>query len=199
MIVIDCQQGTEEWLKARLGLITGSHMSEIITPGGKASTQVTSYLYKLAAETVTGEPGKFYESEDMRTGTEREPEAREFYSFLRDVEIQQVGFVRHNALLCGVSPDGWIGDDAMAEFKCPADHTQVKRLAEGVLPTTYFPQIQANLWICERDWCDFVSYHPKMKPLIVRVHRNEKYIKTMASLVESASSVLQQLIEKVKK
>ena len=171
MIVHDLEQGTDEWFRARLGIPTASRFKDIYTSTGKAASGADNYMLSLLAERVAGKPLESFESEWMRRGTELEPEARAYYELNRDTEVQQTGFITNNDGTVGCSPDG-MG----LEIKCPAPHTHMKYLLAGKCPAEYVPQVQGTMWICEYDHWDFMSYHPDLPPLIIRVNRDEKYI-----------------------
>jgi hypothetical protein len=83
-----------------------------------------------------------------------------------------------------------IGVDGGIEIKCPLPHTHIAYLREGVVPSKYIPQIQGCLWITGREWWDFMSYHPAMEDLIVRVERDNEYIKKLADQVERAVDII---------
>jgi len=103
----------------------------------------------------------------------------------------------HDNVEAGASPDGLIGEDGLLEIKCPLAHTHVGYLREGVLPPKYIPQVQGQLWVTGRQWCDFVSYHPELKIMIVRVERDDSYIFTLANLVEMACNAIELFSEEL--
>lgn len=179
MIIHDVEQGSPEWLALRAGIPTASRFDEILTPTGKPSTQAEKYMLELLAEWLSGEPAETYQNDWMKRGTELEPEARNYYAFTTDAEIRQVGFITRDDGLVGASPDALVNDDGLSEIKCPAPHTHVAYLLGEKLATKYIPQVQGQLWIAERDWCDWISYHPKMQPCIVRTHRDELFITSL--------------------
>lgn len=183
-IIHDVEQGSDAWKTIRLGVVTASRFSEILTPTGKLSTSADKYMLELLAEWLSGEPGEDYQSEWMKRGIALEPEARAYYAFATDAEIIQVGFITRDDGLIGCSPDALIGDKGLVEFKCPAPWTHVRYLLGEKLATQYIPQVQGQLWISERDWCDWTSYHPNMPPCIVRTGRDELYIKALTSALD---------------
>ena len=186
-VLVEVEQRSDEWLKLRCGVATASCFDRIITPAtGKPSASAVAYRRELLAEWLTGQPVSIKESGWMQRGTEMEPEARAFYEFEADAEVTETGFVfLDERRLIGCSPDGLVGDDGLVEIKCPAPHTHVGYLIDAKLPTAYIPQVQGALWVTGRRWCDFISYHPEMEPLIVRVKRDEGYIAKMAMLIEA--------------
>lgn len=196
MRCIDCEQGSDEWISARLGIPSASMYGKIITTQGKWSTQADTYINQLVAEKLTGEQTPFYQNEHMARGTELEPDARKMYEFIKDVEVQEVGFCLHDTLEAGASPDGLIGEDGGLEIKCPAPATHVEYLRGGKLPSKYKQQVMGCLWITGREWWDFMSYHPSMKPLIVRVERDEDYIAELEACVSKAVELIEENVEK---
>jgi hypothetical protein len=170
--------------------------AKIITTQGKWSTQADSYINQLVAEKLTGETTPFYQNEHMIRGTELEPDARQLYEFITGSEVQQVGFCLHDTLEAGASPDGLIGEDGGLEIKCPAPATHVEYLRGDKLPSKYKQQVMGCLWITGREWWDFMSYHPNMKPLIVRVERDEDYIAELEACVSKAVKLIEENVEK---
>ena len=180
------EQGTPGWIAARLGCPSASMFSKLCTSKGVWSTQADSYINQLVAEELTGEQTAFYQNDHMLRGTELEPEARDLYCVLQDVEVKEVGFCLHETIAAGCSPDGLVGESGGLEIKCPAGATHVGYLRDGILPLKYKQQVMGCLWVTERDWWDFFSYHPGMKPLIVRVERDEEYIAKLEECVSRA-------------
>lgn len=176
-IFVPCEQGSPEWMNARRGIPTASCFDKIVTPTGKLSRQADAYRMKLLGAWFSGLDDDEYTSPAMEHGKLHEPEAREWYAFTHDEEVRKVGFAYLNELrLVGCSPDGLIGDDGMAEFKCPQFAAHMETLISGKVPQDHKPQIQGNLWILDRQWCDFVSYHPGLPEVVIRVERDQEYI-----------------------
>jgi len=180
--ILEIPQGEPEWFQARLGIPTASAASKIITPKtGKLSSQVDAYIAELIAETVEAgdEQTRSYW---MERGILYESEARDWYEFRTGQEVRQVGLVLNHG--AGWSPDGLVGDDGAVEFKCPKGSTHVKYLMAGELPDEYRPQCHMGLWVGEREWMDFVSYHPAFNPFLIRVLRDDYTEKVGAALAE---------------
>lgn len=179
MQVINMEQGSPEWLEARKGVVTGSRFKDVITPAkAELSKSSKTYMYELVAERM-GATVSFYQNEHMQRGNDLEPDARTAYEFIKDCTVKEVGFCLHDNKLIGVSPDGLIDEDGGIEIKCPKETTHISYLDKGELPLIYKPQVQGCLWVTGRKWWDFMSYHPDLPPLIVRVLRDEDYIKSM--------------------
>jgi len=190
-------QRTDEWFKARLGVPTASSFHRIITPTGKSASGAPAYIDELIAEKLTGKGIEVPVTYAMQRGTDLEPKARENYEFIKDCEVTDVSLCLHDNVEAGASPDGLIGEDGLLEIKCPLAHTHVGYLREGVLPPKYIPQVQGQLWVTGRQWCDFVSYHPELKIMIVRVERDDSYIFTLANLVEMACNAIELFSEEL--
>ena len=198
MRVIDFEQGTPEWLQSRLGCPSGSGFDKLITATGKPSTQAEGYINQLIAELLTGETTYVKKTEWMERGNQLEPDARHYYELATGNTVVETGFCKHDQLECGISPDGIIGDNGLIEIKCPSPSVHVAYIRAGVLPTKYKQQVQGQMWITERDWCDFLSYHPSMPALLVRVERDDEYIKLLEAVVKHACETIQTQYQKLK-
>lgn len=183
--VIDCEQGSEAWFEARLGLPTASEFSTILAKGKDGGSSVTrrTYLLKLAGEILTSRPMESYSNPHMERGKEQEDEARQAYELMKDIDCQRVGFIVNGDKGC--SPDSLIGEDGGLEIKTALPHIQVDRLLKGDLPPEHRAQVQGSMWVAERQWWDFVSYCPGLPLLIVRVPRDDGYIATLSGAVSA--------------
>ena len=194
MITLDCEQGSQEWVEARLGIPTASEFSRIVTSTGKLSASRGPYLGELLAEYCLGETySDFGMTEWMERGKVLEPSARKYYSFHRDADVESVGFCyRDQARMVGCSPDGLVGgDDGLLELKCPSPGKHVFWLAQGVLPREHFAQCQGALWVTGRPWIDFMSFHPQLPPLIVRAEPDPSY---QAALNKHIPAVIEEIL-----
>ena len=185
MILINCVQGDDVWRQVRTGIPTASSFDKICTPAtAKASAQAEAYMFKLLAEWMTGAKEDEEPTEWMLRGIELEGAARETYQFINDDIVDTAGFIYSDEdRLFGCSPDGLVGGNGGLEIKCPAPHTHVEYLLGGKLPTKYIPQTQGCMLVTGREWWDFMSYHPEMPPLIVRVERDDVYIAKLHELL----------------
>lgn len=162
LITLDCEQGTEEWLTARLGIPTATGAKHIVTPQGKKSTAWVSYLAELVAESIEGKT-ESYKSPAMERGNQLEDKARQAYEFLTGNEVIQVGgvYLNPNKEMM-ISPDGLIPHLKKGlEIKCPKMKTHITYLIEGGIPTEYVIQVQIALWVTGYETWDFVSYCPE--------------------------------------
>lgn len=191
--IIDCQQGGDEWRRIRAGIPTASKFSNVMAEG-KLKTR-TKYLYQLAGERLTGEPMESYSNSHMERGKVMEDEARALYCFLTGNEVKQVGFIRNGNVGC--SPDSLIGANGTLEIKTKIPDLQIEALLAGELPAEHAKQVQGQLWVAEREWADFMSYWPKMPPLLVRVYRDETAIKAIAAAVSKFNDDLDALVERL--
>jgi hypothetical protein len=202
-IIETCEQGSEDWHKLRLASIGGSSISKITAKGGK---QRTSELYSLAGELLTGLKADHFKFQHADRGHDFEGECRDFYSFTTGIETKQVALVRPEGVKYRhCSPDHLVGDDGMGEIKVRIPSVFVEAGTKGLYPITVRKQIQWSLWICEREWCDYIQYCPEMalqgiNPLIVdRKYRDEEMIK---ELVEGADKFIEEMlvmVERMKK
>lgn len=175
----DIVQGSEEWKRLRLGIPTASQFHRIVTPKtGKLSKQAEKYATELAVETFTGKPFDENFTQYMSRGSFLEEKARQYYELITGNKITYVGFVEMDNGQVGCSPDGLVGDDGMIEIKCLS---KARHAAAMVNPTPleHRPQIQGGLWICDRKWCDRIYYNGEMPSLIIRVERDEPFIKQL--------------------
>ena len=186
MIILNDEQGSPEWLASRLGRPSASNFGRLVTGSGKPSSSAESYINEMIAERLTGRSKPFYTNDHMERGNALEPEARDAYEFITDFEVVETGFILHDSEEFGCSPDGLVAEQGGLEIKCPSDSVHVSYLRAGKVPSKYYQQVQGCLWITGREWWDFMSYHPEMPHLLVRAHRNEKYIEAMAEQVEAA-------------
>ena len=198
MIIDDAPQGTPEWFSARCGIPSASNFDKIVTSTGVPSKQAQKYLYQLAAERVTGRAEEGYTNAAMERGKETEQEARNLYEVLNDVQIQQVGvcFPDERKRFCA-SPDGLVGDDGLIEIKCPLAYASVGYLLDKTLPVDYVQQVQGQLLVTGRKWVDFLSYYPGLKPMIVRVDRDEKFISLLSEALERFVEELENVVRKI--
>lgn len=181
-IILDyIEQGTEWWHKARIGRVTASKASMILSATGKVSTQQKTYMYQLAGEILSGAREETFKSWDMENGNLREEGSRDLYSFETGNDVKEVGIVYKDTdgkVSC--SPDGLIYEDDKLikglELKNPKMATHVGYLLGNKIPTTYIPQVQSSMYICELDEWDFVSCYTGLDPLIINVKRDDEWI-----------------------
>lgn len=191
MIVLDHEQGSNEWFAARLGRPSASMFSKFITSAGKASTSADSYINELIAERLTGLRVPIYVNEHMERGTRLEPEAREMYEFVTDQKVTEYGFILDDSEEFGCSPDGLVGEDGGIEIKCPADSTMIgyHRNNKSFI-NKYKQQIMGCMMITGRSWWDLMAYSETIPHLIVRVERDDEYIEKLAAEIQKAVNII---------
>jgi len=195
-------QRTDAWYEARLGRATASRIADIIakTKSGY-STSRDNYMAQLICERLTGQQGESFTNAAMQHGTETEPLARSAYEAFADVMVEEVGFVQHPKIeMAGASPDGLVGLFGMLEIKCPNTATHIDTLLSQAVPTKYITQMQWQMRCCERQWCDFVSFDPRLPQelqlFVKRVEFDSAYV---AMLEEEVTKFLKELDAKVNK
>lgn len=179
MKIIDCEQGSPEWLAARLGKVTASRVSDVTAKGGGACR--ARYMAELISERLTGLRRDGFKSASMERGNEQEESARRRYQFMADMVVSTVGLVLHPTIdNAAASPDGLAGDQGIVQFKCPDTHTHIDTLRGGSVPGSYQKQMQWEMACTGRAWCDFVSFDPRMpedmQMRIIRFPRDPKMI-----------------------
>ena len=165
MNIIECQQGTDEWLQARAGKVTASRINDVmakIKTGESAARR--DYKFEIVTEILTGQPtASIFMNDAMRWGTEHEPFARAAYEMSHGVLVEQVGLVIHPSIERGAaSPDGLVGDTSLIEVKCPKTATHLGYLMDGKVPSQYHNQMLWQMACTERHSCDFVSFDPRL-------------------------------------
>lgn len=165
MRIVDCEQRSPAWYAARLGVLTASRLDAVMVNGKSDSgfgVGAYTLMRTLTAEMLEGQSDEQPQTFAMKRGIELEPDAKACYTFRTGRTIRDVGFVLHPTLDgVGCSPDGLVGDDGMIEVKCPSGAEHLSFLVDGEIPKQYVAQVQGQLWICRRQWCDFVSYRPE--------------------------------------
>jgi len=196
------EQRTEEWFAARIGKVTASRVADVIakTKSGYSASR-DNYMAQLICERLTGQQGESFTNAAMTWGTETEPLARSAFEAYADVMVEEVGFVPHPTIeMSGASPDGLVGLFGMLEIKCPNTATHIDTLLTQTVPGKYITQMQWQMACCERQWCQFVSFDPRLPQdlqlFVKRVEFNQTYV---AMLEEEVISFLEELEIKVAK
>lgn len=162
--MIEIIQRSPEWHQIRCGKVTASRVADIIAKtktGPSASRE--NYLAQLVCERMTGKPAESYSNAAMQWGTEQEPFARAAYEAAKDVLVEEMGFAVHPTIEgAGASPDGLVGEFGLVEIKCPNTATHIQTLLDQKVPEKYNTQMQWQMACTNRQWCDFVSFDPRM-------------------------------------
>ena len=195
-------QKSPEWFAARLGKVTASRVADVIakTKSGYSASR-DNYMAQLICERLTNTQGESFTNAAMQWGTETEPLARSAYEALHGLLVEEVGFVQHPKFeQAGASPDGLVGLFGMLEVKCPNTATHIDTLLSQSVPAKYITQMQWQMRCCERQWCDFVSFDPrlpqKLQLFVKKVEFDPTYV---AMLEEEVTQFLAELDSKLGK
>lgn len=182
-------QGSPEWFAARLGKVTASRVADVIaqTKTGPAAGR-TNYAAELIVERLTGVAPERFTNAAMQWGTDQEPAAREAYEFKTGAWVDQVGFIPHPRISnAGASPDGLVSTDGLVEIKCPNTATHLNTLTSGKPAVKYVTQMMWQMACTDRQWCDFVSFDPRLpeelRLFCVRVERDDDMIEALEAEV----------------
>ena len=200
MKIIDVEQGSAEWYRARIGIPTASEFHQIVTPAkGLLSKSSTKYAYRLIAERLLNRPMESVEGQQwMERGKELEPKAAAQYEFVNDVELARVGFCTTDDGMIGASPDRIVKGQARGvEIKVPSPTVHIGYLLDGP-GDDYRPQVQGQLWVCEFDAVDFYTYSDRMPARTIRTGRDEPYIALLRAALEEFNIRLLVLLERAR-
>jgi len=198
MEIYDCEQGSPEWFALRLGSIGGSRISDVVA-GGKGQMR-KNLMYRLVGEIRSGKNYEGYSNQNMKRGLEQEPDARDFYEWKTNTDVVRVGVVKEGDHK-HYSPDGLIGFDSIIEIKCAIPSIHAERIDTDKIEGEYYKQIQWGLHICQREWCDFISYSPldTDKPIwIKRYFRDKPLINELNAGADKFLTELALIIRKLK-
>jgi len=195
------QRNDPAWWAARLGKVTASRVADVIarTKTGYGAGRA-NYAADLVVERLTGQKASSFSNAAMEWGTEQEPYARAAYSAKTGILVEDVGFIDHPTVaMSGASPDG-LAEEGLVEIKCPNTATHLEYIFDGKPPQKYVTQMQWQMACAGKPWCDFVSYDPRLPErlqlLVVRVPRDDDYIKM---LEQEVTIFLQELDDKINK
>lgn len=198
--LVKADQGSEAWLQARCGIATASRFADIMakTRSGYAASR-KNYMAEKLIEVLTNTPTESFTSAAMSWGTDTEPVARLEYMLATGNDVEETGLWLHDTIKAGASPDGFVNHDGTLEIKCPNSATHLETLKTQQVPKQYFAQVQGQLWITDRKWCDFVSFDPRLpdnaQMVIIRADRDEEFIKELETELKA---FLKELDEQVK-
>lgn len=197
LTVYDCEQGSEDWFRARMGIPTASEFGTVLAPrAGSEGKMRRTYLHKLAGEIITGKPMERYGNAHMERGHEMEAEARSLYAFMSDADPTQIGFLRNGQKGC--SPDSLIGDAGMLEIKTKLPHLLIDCILKDDFPAEHKAQCQGALWVAEREWVDIAVYWPRMPLFVKRAYRDEEYISKLSDAIDAFNADLAAVVDRIK-
>lgn len=194
------EQGTPEWHAERCGKVTASRIADMLskTKSGWSASRA-NYKAQLVAERLTGIVAESYSNAAMQWGTDTEPDAVAAYAFYHGVDPEPVGFVPHpDIAMSGASPDRLVGSDGLVEIKCPNTATHIETLLGGSVPGKYRLQMQWQMACTGRQWCDFVSFDPRMpEDMRLFVRRMERCPETIAEIAKEVRAFIAEIDETV--
>lgn len=201
--IIECEQGTEEWHRARMGIPTASKFAVVMSsPSGRAGTMPgrLRYLRVLATEIITGEPNMDdYKSAAMQRGHVMEPIIRKEYRFVTDKDPKLVGFVVNDGLIkgrkVGCSPDAMLGDDGVLEIKSMEPPLLIELLETRAIPPEHRAQCHGNMWVTERGHLDLVVGWPGLPQFRATIKRDPLEIGKIKTAVECFYEDLDKLVD----
>jgi hypothetical protein len=199
MEILTCEQGGEEWARARMGIPTSSMFHAVLASGkgGSESKTRRTYLLKLAGEILTGEPMETFSNAAMERGKAMEDEARQLYAFQHDAELERVGFIRSGKKGC--SPDSLRDKDGMVEIKTTLPNLLIDIFLRQEFPSEHRAQCQGNLWVANREWIDIAIYWPKMPLYVERIKRDDAYITALEYAVKEFNEELAHVVSQMKR
>lgn len=201
-------QGTDKWKQDRAGKWTGSRFEDVVARNKRTGEPLKAYhdlILDLATERFTGAPMEGANGLALAWGTDVEPFAREAYELVTGNAVIETEFIVHKEFdFIGCSPDGLIGEKGGLELKSPkSPRVHLERFLDMKVPDEYVPQVQGCMWVTERDWWDFVSFDPRMPEthqiLIIRVNRDDAFIKNLKDEVLIAEIKVQELVKQLMK
>ena len=203
MVDLTIQQGTLEWRQLRLGKVTASRVADVMSKvktGESAGRK--NYKMDLVVERLTNTSTSSFTNAAMAWGTETEPLARMAYEALTGTFVDQVAFIQHPSIeWFGCSPDGLV-NDGLIEIKCPNTATHIEYLLAGSPPPKYATQMQTQMACTGAEWCDFVSFDPRLPSelqlFVVRLGRDDSYIQLIEEEVKLFLDEVQQVYTQLK-
>jgi len=194
MKIINTIQGSEDWFKCRLGKFTASNAQGIANNGKGLETLV----FEKVAEKLTGKQKEPYTNPDIERGHELESIARSNYEIETGSKVTEVGFCELDEFT-GCSPDGFIGDDGLVEIKCKSDANYVRYLYDKKVDSEYEWQMQMQMFVCDRQWCDYVVFNENFNKFkIHRINRDEEKINKLKEGIKKAIELMNKVVEEVK-
>lgn len=206
MIYHDIEQGSADWHQMRCGCCTSSRLNDALAKlkdPKKESAARANYRKELAIERLTGNTYTHYVSPYMEWGTENEPLARTEYELFTGLEVTPIGLALHDRIkYFSASTDGLVGTDGMLEIKCLTSINHLDILVSGEIPEEYHWQMLGGMACTGREWCDFVSFDPRMpddlKLFVKRFPRDDKLLRGMEADVEQFLKEVDELLAKLK-
>lgn len=195
-MIHDVEQRSADWFGLRLGRMSASHAAAIAANGKGLET----YIHKLMTDYYSKAPQETFTSEAMQRGIDLEDSAVFMYEVQTSKKVGKVGFVSLDDYV-GCSPDGFVGDKGLIEIKCPLDVEYFRMLLGGEPKPDYVWQVQMQLLITGRDFCDFVNYSPNFDQELVihRVEPDDKKFDKLRDGIKAGTRMIQEIQQKMDK
>ena len=202
----DAAQGSEEWLAARKGRITGSKfkVARERLKSGALTAKAVLYAEDVARERLGGKAASVFVNKAMQFGTEQEPFARAAYETTTGNIVQEVGFAASDCGMYGLSPDGLIGDDGVLEVKTMVGSDNLfTAVVDGDL-SEYMDQVNGYLLFLNRQWVDVVLWTPDLEDtglglVIHRIHRDEKALAELRADLDKFAALVREYESKLRR
>ena len=199
--IIDVEQGTDEWLEARRGMITASTVGQLVTPRTiqpAANPESRALVARLAAERITGWADDTYQSADMIRGTLDEPYARDYYAE-HFAQVETCGLIVRDfedGRSVGYSPDGLVGEAGAIEIKAPRAKVHVQTVIADAVPSVHMAQLQTGLYVTGRQWIDFISWCGGLPAFVKRTFPDERWQEAIESATCAAEIAIRETVER---
>lgn len=195
MIIHNFKQGSQEWHDIRKLKMTASHAQAI----GNSGKGLETYIYDLCADYLSSAEKEQLDNEHIQRGNELEAQARFVYEAETGNTVQEVGFIEIDDRV-GCSPDGLIGEQGLVEIKCPSDREYLKQMVLSSVKSEYVWQIQMQMLLCQRAWCDYVAYNPNFhQPFFIkRIEPCEKKMGSIAAGLGHGKEMIDKILNQYK-
>lgn len=209
-IVDTGEQQREEWFRLRAGKFTCSRFGDLIGTGRRKEDEFSQtawgYIYKVAAERLGSWEFEF-DNASVRWGRENEQAA--LLAYLKYHGILSVdNFVTGTATFHQINdytagtPDALVDDCGCVEVKCPyTPQEHMRTIHENKVPDRYVWQVQGHLLVTGRQWCDYVSFDPRLSEQrpdkaihVIRVEPVEAMQNTLRERLQRANEVVCEII-----
>lgn len=195
------KQNTKEWENIRKMKFTASNANAILNRGKGLDTLIKKMITEKYSSGNYEQYVNKFSNEHMIRGKEFEDKARAIYELETGNKVIEVGFIEKNQYV-GCSPDGLVNDDGLIEIKNFNDDKYFELLLDGRIEKKYIDQMNYQLYVSEREWCDFFAFNPNFskKPyFLTRIKRDEEIMKNIEICTNEAIDKLIQEQDKVEK
>ncbi|WP_407072866.1 lambda exonuclease family protein [Photorhabdus viridis] len=190
--LLTVEQGSYDWQRLRLGVITASEAGKVISKprsGTKWTDTKLTYFYTLLGEICTGGAPEV-NAKALAWGKNYEESARATFEFVADVNVTETSIsFKDESLRTACSPDGICSDGRGLELKCPFTTAVFMKFRLGgfdAIKSEYMSQIQFSMWVTGKNEWYFANYDPRMTREgihYVVVERDKDFIQQFDDLV----------------